>query len=59
LNNNQPWFKGKDIATILGYSDTKRAIQIHVDEEDKGKMEELMGDDPPPMDYQVKTSIYQ
>ena len=25
------WFKGKDIATILGYSNTKKAVLIHVD----------------------------
>ena len=29
------WLKGKDIATILGYSDTDKAIRIHVSEENK------------------------
>ena len=29
------WFKGKEIATILGYSDTDKAIRIHVSEENK------------------------
>ena len=29
------WFKGKDIATILGYSDTDKAIRIHISEENK------------------------
>ncbi len=33
--NNEPWFKAKDIATILGYVDTKRAMQMNVDDEDK------------------------
>ena len=58
LVDNQPWFKGKDIANTLGYIDTKRAIQHHVDDDDKSKMEELMGDNLSPMDYQAKTSIY-
>ena len=29
------WFRGKDIAEILGYSNTKKAVLIHVDSEDK------------------------
>ena len=29
------WFKGKDVARILGYSDTDKAIRIHVSEENK------------------------
>lgn len=31
-----PWFVGKDVAEILGYSNTRDAINKHVDEEDKG-----------------------
>ena len=31
------WFKGKDMAKILGYSDTDKVIRNHVDEEDKFK----------------------
>lgn len=33
--NNTPWFVGKDIATILGYKDTRSAVADHVDTEDK------------------------
>lgn len=33
--DNEPWFVGKDIAEVLGYKNTKDAIQTHVDEEDK------------------------
>ena len=33
--NNEIWFRGKEIASILGYKDTKRAIQKHVHEDDK------------------------
>lgn len=31
----EPWFVGKDVAEILGYSNTKDAIAKHVDDEDK------------------------
>ena len=31
------WFLGKDVAKILGYSDTDKAIRRHVDKEDKYK----------------------
>ena len=31
------WFKAKDVAKILGYRDTDKAIRMHVDREDKYK----------------------
>nr|DAH15326.1 MAG TPA: repressor domain protein [Caudoviricetes sp.] len=33
--NNEAWFVGKDVAEILGYSNTRKAIADHVDDEDK------------------------
>ena len=33
--DNTPYFVGKDVAEILGYSNTAKAIINHVDEEDK------------------------
>lgn len=33
--NNEPYFVGKDVAEILGYSDTFGALKKHVDEDDK------------------------
>ena len=32
---NQIMFVGKDVASALGYSNTRKALQDHVDEEDK------------------------
>ena len=32
-----PWFKGKDIATLLDYADTKTAIAKNVSEDDRQK----------------------
>ena len=36
------WFKGADIARILGYSNREKAIRMHVEEDEKKKMNELM-----------------
>ena len=33
--DNEPWFVGKDVASILGYKDTVNALKAHVDDEDK------------------------
>lgn len=33
--NNDPWFVGKDVAEALGYSDTNKAVAMHVEDEDK------------------------
>ena len=33
--NNEPYFVGKDVAEVLGYANSKDAIQKHVDDEDK------------------------
>lgn len=35
IKEDDYWFKGNDIASILGYSNISRDIQRHVDEEDK------------------------
>lgn len=32
--DDEPWFVGKDVADILGYSKARNAITLHVDEED-------------------------
>lgn len=34
--NNEPYFVGKDVAEILGYSNPRKAMIDHVDAEDKG-----------------------
>lgn len=32
----EPWFVGKDVAVALGYANTRKALNDHVDDEDKG-----------------------
>lgn len=39
LLNDEPYFVGKDVASVLGYSNTPKAIRDHVDEEDKTQNE--------------------
>lgn len=33
--NGEPWFVGKDVASALGYSNTRDALAKHVDDDDK------------------------
>ena len=42
LVNDVPWFKGIDVAKALAYSNTKKAIIDHVDDEDKLKFGDLV-----------------
>ena len=58
LVDNQPWFKGKDIATTLGYADTQQAIRVNVDADFKCKMEELRPVSDTPLDYNTRNSIF-
>ncbi|MFM7985128.1 MAG: BRO family protein, partial [Candidatus Fonsibacter sp.] len=41
--DGNPWFNGKDIATLLGYVDTKQAVAKNENDDDRMNMEELMG----------------
>ena len=34
--NNEPWFVGKDVDEALGYSNHRKALIDHVDDDDKG-----------------------
>ena len=54
-NKQNVWFKGKDIAKILGYSDTRNAIITHVSEENNilyitspNGVERVLQPPPPP-----------
>ena len=54
------WFRGKTVASILGYEDTKKAIFKHVDEEDKCSLKRLKskGDDSSPLTRNIGNTIY-
>lgn len=34
--NDEPWFVGKDVAQVLGYKETAKAVREHVDADDRG-----------------------
>lgn len=35
INDGEPWFVAKDIAEVLGYSNTAKAVLTHIDSDDK------------------------
>ena len=39
--NDEPWFVGKDATSILGYTNSSKALKDHVDDEDKLNNESL------------------
>ena len=54
------WFRGKTVASILGYKDTKKAIFKHVDEEDKCSLKGLKsrGGESCPLTWNAGNTIY-
>ena len=52
------WFKAKEVAVILGYSNTNAAIQSNVEDEDKKQMEELSGQSTDHLNTNEKITIY-
>ena len=49
--NGNPWFR-------VDYADTKKAIAKNVSEDDRKKMDELMGVSQTPLDHNAKNAIY-
>ena len=39
LINDEPYFVGKDVAKVLGYTNPQKALRDHIDEEDKVRTE--------------------
>jgi len=52
------YFKGKDVATALGYQDTKQAVRKHVEDDDKISMENLRGVETTTLNWNDKNTIY-
>ena len=44
--NNIVWFKGREVAASLGYTNATKAVQVHVDEDDKKAYSQLMEGTP-------------
>ena len=60
IKKDDIWFRGKTVASILGYEDTKKAIFKHVDEEDKCSLKRLKskGDESSPLKRNTGNMIY-
>lgn len=43
MQDGEPWFVGKDVASVLGYGNTRQALASHVDEYDKTSVQILDG----------------
>jgi len=55
--HDDPLFIAKDVAKMLDYKDTKKAIEAHVDNEDKISWKEVQkskGGESPPSNYTLK-----
>jgi len=56
--DNNVWFRGKDVATAIGYKDTTHAIINNVEIEDKQKLEKLVKESESLTGYHAKISVY-
>ena len=52
------WFRGKDVACVLGYTNTIQALIKNVDEDDKTEMEELGGERESPLDANARKTMF-
>lgn len=56
--DGEPWFVGKDVAEVLGYSDTFGALKKHVDAEDKQNCRNDSFDSPRGMTIINESGLY-
>ena len=47
--DGKPWFRGTEAAAALGYKNPGKVIRVHVDEEDKGLLDNFRGSDMDPL----------
>ena len=60
MDNNKPWFRAKDIAKVLGYVNTAKAISQHITNIDnKQKFEELVNTETGITDYHEKNRVHK
>lgn len=55
--NDEPYFVGKDVANILGYADSTRAINQHVDKEDRKSLSYKASGDSVPSLWEKKNDF--
>ena len=57
-DNNNPWFSGKGVGIVLGYTNPQKSLRDHVDDDDKEKLSNLRVNETPPLTINQKNSIY-
>ncbi len=59
LDNDKPWFCGKEVAMILGYKDSTKAIRDHVRDKNKVSMEHILKPtEIAPLKGNLKNTLY-
>ena len=58
VTDGVPWFRGKDVARLLGYTDTKKAVANNVDDEDRKIWKELKGDWESPLERNTGNATF-
>ena len=58
LVDGNPWFKATEVASVLGYTNTMKAIIDHVDEEDEQRMDALMECRETTIDHNDRKAIF-
>jgi prophage antirepressor-like protein len=56
--DGDPWFRGREVGELLGYTNTKKAIIDHVRDKYKRKLEELRGNETLPLDYNTRNTVF-
>lgn len=54
----EPWFAGKDVAAVLGYTDTFGAIKKHVDDDDKQNCQNSSFESPRGLTFINESGLY-
>lgn len=54
----EPWFAGKDVAAVLGYTDTFGAIKKHVDDDDKQNCQNSSFESPRGLTFISESGLY-
>lgn len=56
-SNKEVWFKGYDVASILGYSNREKSIRVHVDDEDKISLDKIKMNETMPAHFGTPQKI--
>jgi prophage antirepressor-like protein len=55
---NEPWFNGKCVGSALGYTNPRKSLRDHVDDDDMEKLGNFRGNETFPLPINQKNTIY-